>query len=366
MKERDNYWDIVKGIGIVSIVIGHTCMNVSPFVYTYHLVIIFFVGAWFYNSDRYGMKPFQNMGRVLKGTYLKYIGYTWILILLHNFCIRFMLYNDTVYYSISDMVIRMCNAFTFQNSELFGGALWFVPVYTFVISLLGFAVYYSKRISQRIVSVGIIKKSRTSDWLELLILLIITGLIGYIGVYYNLLPMEMAYHIHTGLVVFSVCTLAYILKKKNVDIKKICKGIGVIPAAGILYICVYKMGMQIELSKEQIINGYMFYIVSIIGIIFCFCLANIIEKVKLINSIFALMGRYSFSIMAMHFFVVKCIDRAYAYKIGETDRTVISQWVTTYADQMWPFYIILGSILPAVIFWGCDKVKNKVFVKIEE
>ena len=47
-KPRDNYIDAVKGVGIVSIVLGHACWNIDvgkyvipigPFVYLYHLAI---------------------------------------------------------------------------------------------------------------------------------------------------------------------------------------------------------------------------------------------------------------------------------------------------------------------------------------
>ena len=53
-KNRDKFWDIVKGIGIISIVIGHVTINdIKEFVYTYHLIIFFFVAAYFYNEKKY-------------------------------------------------------------------------------------------------------------------------------------------------------------------------------------------------------------------------------------------------------------------------------------------------------------------------
>ena len=49
-KQRDTLIDLLKGIGIISIVIGHSSwilpgigFPMGPFVYTYHIMIFFFV-----------------------------------------------------------------------------------------------------------------------------------------------------------------------------------------------------------------------------------------------------------------------------------------------------------------------------------
>ena len=36
---RSSFWDLVRGIGILSIVMGHSCRQVIPYVYTYHLAV---------------------------------------------------------------------------------------------------------------------------------------------------------------------------------------------------------------------------------------------------------------------------------------------------------------------------------------
>ena len=51
-KQRDTLIDLLKGIGIISIVIGHSSwilpgigFPMGPFGYTYHIMILFFVGS---------------------------------------------------------------------------------------------------------------------------------------------------------------------------------------------------------------------------------------------------------------------------------------------------------------------------------
>ena len=58
--KRNSTMDIVKAIGIISIVMGHCCysimipalnVSVGEFVYSYHLMVFFFVAGFFYKEN---------------------------------------------------------------------------------------------------------------------------------------------------------------------------------------------------------------------------------------------------------------------------------------------------------------------------
>ena len=53
MERRSAYWDIVKGIGIVSIVLGHSCFFAVKWVYAYHMMLFFFVSGYLYSDTKY-------------------------------------------------------------------------------------------------------------------------------------------------------------------------------------------------------------------------------------------------------------------------------------------------------------------------
>lgn len=57
-KERDPYWECVKGIAILAIVVGHGYELLHDFVYAWHLSVFFFVSGWFYNEK--SMEIIQN------------------------------------------------------------------------------------------------------------------------------------------------------------------------------------------------------------------------------------------------------------------------------------------------------------------
>ena len=68
--ERRAEYDILKAIGILSVVAGHCvpCPAAVRLVYSFHLAIFVFVAGAQYNSEKYALQPFlfvQNRGRAL-------------------------------------------------------------------------------------------------------------------------------------------------------------------------------------------------------------------------------------------------------------------------------------------------------------
>ena len=104
VNKRELFWDILKGYGIISIVLGH-CYNavVGPYVYSYHLALFFFVSAYFYSEKKYGDNPFAYVGNMFKNNWVKYVFYSTILVLLHNVFIDANMYNGFEKYSMGNM-----------------------------------------------------------------------------------------------------------------------------------------------------------------------------------------------------------------------------------------------------------------------
>ena len=235
----------------------------------------------------------------------------------------------------------------------------FVPVYVVALSLLGIVMYLSQAIEKIIVEYA--KTPRKS--MQEMIIIFFTIIIGGMGVFFNIRHIELSYNIHTSFLVFPICILAYFINKMQIDIKRYASIVLTISCGCILFAFI-KCGYRIELSQEQIVNGYIFYFISIIGIVFCLSLAKIIQKIKRIGSAFSLLGRYSFSIMALHFFVIKIVDRIYAWIVGEKDPAIFGKWVTAYSDKLWVIYTLVGSFFPILIpvFWKYIKKRWRLIL----
>ena len=104
-KQRDTLIDLLKGIGITSIVIGHSSwilpgcnFPIGPFVYTYHLMIFFFVAGMSF-KPRNDITPYMQIGKRLGGVLPIYVKYSIVFILLHNFFLKIhIIKSDTILY----------------------------------------------------------------------------------------------------------------------------------------------------------------------------------------------------------------------------------------------------------------------------
>ena len=357
---REKIWDIVKGIGIISIVIGHaglTILNVHDFVYLYHIVIFFFVSAYFYNEAKYGDEPTLNFAKRFKSNWLKDLFYSIILILLHNFFVRYHFYNVAKYTTVKEYLEVFIDAMIFKNHETFQGALWFIPALIISSGIFGMIVYIARKISK-------VFKGKVELFIKYFTIIVLSSFIGIVGVYLNKKGMEFKYYLHTVFLVMPIYALGYFMKTYIEKIKKLKKWYIVIPtfviSTGMLLYIILKTNLRIEISQEIIANGYMFYIISFIGICFCLSLASIIEKLPIINIIIATIGKYSFAIMALNFAFIKAVDVVYCKMINETNPEVISTWVCTYPNKLLLVYVLVGVGAPALLALIANKIMSLI------
>ena len=66
-QERSLFWDIIKGLGIIMIVFGHTGFPGGGFVYLFHLELFFLVTGYLYNEKKMGTIRFCILQGVLAG-----------------------------------------------------------------------------------------------------------------------------------------------------------------------------------------------------------------------------------------------------------------------------------------------------------
>ena len=130
-KKRDPYIDILKGIGISSVVLGHAFNTgvyysqevdfVRKFVYIYHLAIFFYVNGYLYkNKD---LKSFYLKG-IVKKLYLKSTLFSlFSFLLIPLFSSLHILQGEKL--TLKSIV----NVLVFHPGRgIYTGALWFVPL----------------------------------------------------------------------------------------------------------------------------------------------------------------------------------------------------------------------------------------------
>lgn len=338
MSKRNATIDLIKGISIISIVLGHALNTdiyysqnvdfVRSFVYLFHLSTFFFTSG--YTFKNYNFKNFLK--KKFYSLYIPFVFFEFFSLILYPVW-RYYNVIDTI--PLVDFVVKIIWILLFIPSGIFEGAMWFVP--SLFVALLA---YY------------IITNLRINNWLKI-ILIIFISLVGYLSILYF-----GARIINRGFLMLPVVFLGDLSKKHNLlEFIKPRHFLFLFPL--LLILNNYKY-LEIEISKGLLANGW-FYLISIIGIAFCVSLAKIIEKSSSVMNIINVLSVNSFYIMALHFIIFKFIDVVYSNVIDNYD--LIKEYPISYSELR-PVYFILGislSILLGLILKPIlTKIKNKI------
>lgn len=349
---RSSYWDIVKGLGIITIVLGHSCYFAVAFVYLFHLALFFFVSGYLYSEKKYGDAPFSFFCARLGGAWPRYMIYTSIFVLAHNFFLNHGLYAGQELYNHTKMLTAICSNVSFSGSEPIQGALWFIPVWLVASGIFAGTIWFGRSFSKRF------NKPELKIWL---IALANLG-IGLIGVFLNMRKSGIMHNLHVSFLVVPLYFFAYLLKIYLPEFKKYATWYGCIITAILLYLINTKLYIFIELASMNI-PGLWFYVISLIGIYFILSLAVIAEKLRPLSALLSFLGRYSFEIMALHFAVFKLIDLAYARFWLKAVPENLPAFPISFTHELWFIYLIAGTLLPAAVGWLMDRATNIILPK---
>lgn len=137
MAARNYTISIVKGIGIILMVVGHAEAPwfITNFIYTFHMPL-FFIAAGYFFSRKYLNDPWTFISRRIKGLYVPFVTWAVIFLVLHNLWFKLGLLNEaygnwtggvTHPYTVSQFWTRLMLIFTNMSGydEFMAGAFWF-------------------------------------------------------------------------------------------------------------------------------------------------------------------------------------------------------------------------------------------------
>lgn len=349
--ERDKYWDIIKGLGIIAVVLGHTGV-LGYFVSLYHLPLFFFVAGHFYN-DKYTNDIFAYFGKKLKTLWWPMFKYTVFFIVFHNVFVYFHFiegiahenYLPGEYIDKYQMLRSVILAFWGQHIEVLGGPMWFViPLLS---GLLVFSIVRNLRM----------KLPKKIQFYGEFLLIILFYLLGTLIIKKQI---PIPYWGDLALIVLPIIYSGFISKnyiKKLVPQNTIFLLLSVFISIGILNYCVNHK-IIILLSEKMIYHPVGFVVITLIGIYMNLVLGILISKVKLLVGIFSYIGEKSFHIMALHFICFKMINIVYIL-VNNMSYSFMPQVVITMA--WWPLYLLAGIGMPLCFVYIYDFYKSKLF-----
>lgn len=344
--KRNKEIDILKGIGIISIVVGHTFYASEPsevrkFVYVYHLAIFFFCSGYLF-KDSY-LESLKNfLIKKFKALYLPYIGFCFFFLFLDIFSGN-ITGKEVPYFTIRMLLLSALNRFT--------GAMWFIKWLLFVEILFWFML-------------KIIVKRMNKGTIEIIFLSVFMMSIGIVLSKYGI---DFAY-IDIVLVALPIITFGYFYHLYETVIIKFIKNdvLYCLLSGGAIALLNYLTKEEIEFSiRHYYGSGVLFLPIVLMGIFFCITLAKVISRNIYIEKIIIICGKYSYWIMALHFLFFKIIDRIYFWKNSSILSYEESIRLPYAYSQLRMVYVIIGCLLPVLLGSTFYKVRRKYVQKVK-
>lgn len=333
-KMRDPLIDILKGIGIISVVVGHSgvllygadCIPSVKFVYLYHLMIFFFTAGALFSPEKYS-DPFVYIGRQLKGSLPLYWAYNFLFLALHNLFHSAELL-DVPKFFLNDYVISSAGVFILSHAELLAGALWFVPM--LLVAKVLFAVSFQMA-----------EKCKYKALAHVIAICFFAA----IGLYTNHWGMYFTYHIQTSFLGIPIIYLGYVFNHYRNYVLRFTNAFTCVLSAVLMFWFIDLDIGYIELSINSIISPYLFYPVTMLGLFFSISLAVVLQRSRTLTKLFSYLGSISFHIMALHFFAFKLFDWLCGLVFGLD--SVATMGFPTAFRHYGLLYSIIGVAIPA-------------------
>jgi len=350
---RDKFWDIVKGLGIIAVVTGHSgfpIYMVQIIINYYHMAIFFFVSGYLF-KDTDSLDVFAYIGKKLKSILWPTIKYIVVFIVLHNLFIylniystmsdQFMIYpkqintNAQIFRNVFDAI------FTSNYAVEMAGAMWFVYPLIVSMSLFSFLRYTSGFFS--------LKGNKKE-----LYSFVISMLLGFFGMYLSIKTMKLAWRADIAFLVMPIINAAYLYKLYLSKMRP--KWYLAILSLLLLVLC-YKLRQETSFAAGIISNPVLFLVATFAGIYVNLFVAELINKTKRFASLIAYIGKNSFHIMALHFLSFKLIN---LLDVLMNKRALYNIAMFPVSNgTLWPLYIIVGLGLPCLMIYIYGLLRSK-------
>lgn len=337
---RNKTIDIMKGIAIILMVLGHSGFLYERWIYQFHMALFFVVAGFCYN-DRYsnnirGIK--ELIIKKIKSLYIPCVIWNITITLLHNILVGINFTEGNIY-TIKQTLINICKCFLFSGGDHLSGAMWFFRTMFFSIIIYAILDYICNK--------KLFKHKEKVKWVMCIILLLI-GWIGYnlpIGKYFNVFSVIILYQI------------GYSLKKVNQ--KTNMKENIIMSILGFLAITIPMSFIKegISLSSNQIVNPIYFVWCSCGGTLMCYGIANILDKTKISNLI-SYIGKNTVPIVILHFTTMKLVTLVQILYYNDSIK-LLSVHPYLYVNWFWTIlYTLTGTVLPLLIDNVYKKIKD--------
>lgn len=367
VNKRDDTLDIMKGICILFVVLGHTYTPIlSNFVYLFHVAVFFMVSGYCFNGKY--LESWEGIKSLFKkriiSLWVPYVSWNFVFLLLQNGFLKVGLLTDNPHYfdlnpvtnygfikylPLSSFPKTILKSFLFMNCRPFVGGLWFLGGLFFVTTAYCVIEY-------------ILKKIRLEKFhlMVSIILLCIGYFINKKGFFADFgLTKQIVIILETEI----LFAMGYSIKKwkfiPDLSLKKLI----FLVAITLISLTVLMFFGSISVASNIITNPLYFIVVSLLGWYFVWSVSKLINLCS-IKKFFLICGNKTIPILALHTLSFKLVIFIQTFFLQEKDFVVLSLFPVFKNSIGWTcLYLIVGVGFPLLLsFWlGRYKLMNKLF-----
>lgn len=355
---HNNYITIVKALGIILMVIGHSgCpLILSKFIYLFHMPLFFFCSGIFMKTISDKETALAFLKKRIVGLYFPFVKWSILFLSLHNLFMLIGIYNPyygfeggSYYYTLEDIIQKLFFIlFTMHEYEELLGGFWFIRA-LFISSII-----------IAVSSLFLNKVKRNKYELLCLIYLLLTILIRRLASdseFWRDISMGMfgAFFYMLGYVAMRYSSYWY-----NKYVVAIC-----CISMVLLYIY-FEDGISMGCGYNKVIP---FSISAISGTLLTLYVSKLIEKRTLVLKRFLYcIGNHTLVILALHFLSFRFISYFLVLANGLDVSLVAEHPVITSVNTLflwWIVYAIIGVVVPIILVliyqYICNSL-NKVII----
>lgn len=367
VNERDDTLDIMKGLCILFVVIGHTYTPViSNFVYLFHVAVFFMISGYCFNNKYLDSWKggFNLLKKRLVSLWIPYVAWNLLFLLLQNFFLKIgLITNDKHYFDLNPLTnygfvnflpIRafpktILKSFFFMNCRPFVGGLWFLGGLFFVTFTYSCIEVFLKKLK--------IEKFH----------IIISVILLCLGYFIDLKDLFSNFGITKQLIIIFETEILFCIGN-NIKNCKLIRDIPTLWVIIVLGVCFLFLGIlmsfgRISIASNIITNPIYYIIVSVLGWYFVWSLSKLISLCNL-KKFFLFCGNKTIPILVLHKLAFKLVTLIQYFVSTEKDFVVLALFPVFKNNLLWSFlYVLVGVGIPLLfsLIFGRFNISKKIF-----
>lgn len=362
-KTRNVELDILKGLSIIAVVLGHTNFAGTHYIYLFHMAVFFMASGFFFNTK--SSDSIKNVGVFLKkriiGLWLPFVIWNTLYTLLNNVFIKLNIYTDNEiiknyvvadfaslhkHMSLKDMAVNIAKGLFMAGHTELGGAFWFLRVLFYISVAYVIADFILKKI---------FRKEKT--------VLILQGVISAVLLaagYFMSLKKINTFSIDLLCSCYCLYYLGCLASKiKAENMKLIFTVLEFTACAALLYV----LGLfgSISIGNNTYVNPLYMLATSLLGWFMLLSLSRLLKRVSFLRTGLSVIGKNSIFIVIFHFLSFKLVNLLIVLVKDYPKQVIAAFPVVTNLGWWWVLYAIVGTAIPVGIglLWAVIKAKFK-------